>query len=227
MNRFALLALATALAAVAGCFDEPRPAADTVPAETQVYLKGKGLATLSVDALMKEGLVFVEDAAGGHYTNLSARVAALDPASLSYLNLDYNELTGVDALVAFTGLKWLRLNNNQLAALPDLSALKGLRRLYLRDNRLTAVPDCLKPGNLPELDTIDLSGNPIADVPVWLAERKGLAHLSLSRTAITALPADLSAWQSLKTLQLGGLCFASIDELKRIRKALPRTTIVF
>ena len=209
-----------------GCFKEPRPAYETVPAETQVYLKEKGLEVLTTEALMKDGVVYV----GGpeaQPTNLASQVSTLDPASLTYLNLDYNELTNVDALVSFTGLKWLRLNNNRLESLPDLSGLGSLRRLYLRDNALASVPEFLRPENLPELDTLDLSGNPIAAVPDWLAQRKGLRHLSLSDTAVTALPKDLSAWQSLKSLQLGGLRLGSLEELKRIRAALPDTAVVF
>lgn len=209
-----------------GCFKEPRPAYETVPAETQVYLKEKGLEVLTTEALMKDGVVYV----GGpeaQPTNLASQVSTLDPASLTYLNLDYNELTNVDALVSFTGLKWLRLNNNRLESLPDLSGLGSLRRLYLRDNALASVPEFLRPENLPELDTLDLSGNPIAAVPDWLAQRKGLRHLSLSDTAVTALPKDLSSWQSLKSLQLGGLRLGSLEELKRIRAALPDTAVVF
>ena len=209
-----------------GCFKEPRPAYETVPAETQVYLKEKGLEVLTTEALMKDGVVYV----GGpeaQPTNLASQVSTLDPASLTYLNLDYNELTNVDALVSFTGLKWLRLNNNRLESLPDLSGLASLRRLYLRDNALASVPEFLRPENLPELDTLDLSGNPIAAVPDWLAQRKGLRHLSLSDTAVTALPKDLSSWQSLKSLQLGGLRLGSLEELKRIRAALPDTAVVF
>ena len=209
-----------------GCFKEPRPAYETVPAETQVYLKGKGLEVLTTEALMKDGVVYV----GGpeaQPTNLASQVSTLDTASLTYLNLDYNELTNVDALVSFTGLKWLRLNNNRLESLPDLSGLASLRRLYLRDNALASVPEFLRPENLPELDTLDLSGNPIAAVPDWLAQRKGLRHLSISDTAVTALPKDLSAWQSLKSLQLGGLRLGSLEELKRIRAALPDTAVVF
>lgn len=211
---------------LSGCFKEPRPAYESVPAETQVYLKAKGLTVLTADALMQDGVVYV----GGpeaQPTNLASQVSTLDPASLTYLNLDYNELTNVDALVSFTGLKWLRLNNNRLESLPDLSGLVSLRRIYLRDNALASVPEFLRPENLPELDTLDLSGNPIASVPDWLAQRKGLKHLSLSDTAVTALPKDLSAWKSLKSLQLGGLRLGSIDELKRIRAALPDTAVVF
>lgn len=241
-RTLSILTLATAFAAVAGCFKEPRPAFATAPAEAQVYLKEKGLAVLSVEDVHALGQVFIDDRAGegadvqpsghdsdpcGHFESLADRVAAFDPASLTYLNLDYNELTNVDAVVSFTGLKWLRLNGNRLSALPDLSALKRLRRIYLKGNAFTSVPEALRPGALPALDSIDLSDNPISEVPEWLAQREGLAHLSLSNTDIVRLPDDLSAWKSLKSLQLGGLRLKDLAELKRIRDALPSTTVVF
>lgn len=233
---------------LSGCFDEPRPAYETVPAETQVYLKAKGLEVLTPEAVLKDGLIYIDGFAGesadrraelsasgtgssddprGGYTNLSARVTTFNPASLNYLNLDYNALTNVDALSAFTGLKWLRLNDNRLATLPDLASLTQLKRIYLRNNAFVEVPDVFRPDRLSALDAIDLSGNPILAIPDWFAKREGLAHLSLSRTKIRSLPADLSAWRSLKSLQLGGLELESIDEMKRIRAALPNTTIVF
>lgn len=244
-NRFAILGLAAALVAVAGCFNEPRPAYDSVPAETRVYLKDQGLETLTVDAVRKFGRVFIDERAGekraddlpndapaGHYEELSERLGdkTFDPASLDYLNLDYNKLTNVEAVVAFTGLKWLRLNENRLTTLPDLSPLKNLRRLYLRGNDLSddEIAKAIPADALPDLDTVVLSGNlRVTVVPQGLAKRTGLAHLDLSGTGITELPEDLSAWRSLKTLQLGNLRMKSFEEMQRIRQALPKTTVVF
>lgn len=221
-NQAAIAFVGAALAALTGCFKEPVPADKTVPPETRVWLKGKGLVNLSVDAVFKDGLVFLGDAG---WTNLSARVEKFDPASIDYLNLDYNALTNVEALSAFTGLRWLRLNDNALASLPDLSSLVKLRRVYFKNNRLAEVPAFLK--DLPELDTVDLSGTQISQIPDWFAQKGGLSHLILSNTRISKLPSDLSAWKSLKSLQMGGLKMESLAEMKRIRSALPDTTIVF
>ena len=93
---------AAALCAVVGCFDEPVPAYTQVAPETRVYLKEKGLRNLTAEDVYAQGMVFLDAArpeddpyvargarASGAWTNLSARVAALDPASLDYLNLDY------------------------------------------------------------------------------------------------------------------------------------------
>lgn len=126
MRSRLLVPLAAALAAAAGCFNEPEPAYKSVPAENRVYLKEKGLGDLS-----GVGDAF---AAG---------------AAIDYLNLDRNQLTNVDAVASLTGLKWLRLNDNRLASLPDLRALASLRRIYLRGNRFETVPDTLK--DLPAL----------------------------------------------------------------------------
>ena len=186
--------------AAAGCFDEPTPAYKTVPEGARVYLQDQGLK------------------------DLSSCKDALRPDVVDYLNLDRNQLTNVDAVASLAGLKWLRLNENRLAALPDLSGLKKLRRVYLRNNKFTQVPETLK--DLPELTDLDLSWNDVAEVPDWLAKREGLENLSFTHTKIRQLPADLGAWRSLKSLQLGDLDL-NPAELSRIRAALPDVAIVF
>jgi Leucine-rich repeat (LRR) protein len=227
-------ALAAALVAVAGCFDEPEPAHASVRPAARVYLKNERLATLTADALLEKGRVLVSatnDARTvegarfrGAWAPLSDYADAFDPRTVDYLNLDANALTNVDALSAFTALKWLRLNGNRLAVLPDLSRHASLRRVYLADNAFDRVPDALEA--CAALTDIDLSGNPIKEIPDWLARKTGLEGLSLNRTGLTKLPDDLSAWRSLRQLQLGGLRL-SADEMARIRRALPDTAVVF
>ncbi len=223
MNSTLTRALAAAAVSVAalGCFDEPTPAYKTVPPEARVYLKDGKLDRFTAEAVLKDGRVFVE---GAGWTGLSDRVEKLDPASLDYLNLDRNALTNVDAVVEFTGLKWLRLNDNRLSDLPDLSSLKGLQRIYLRGNRFDTVPETLK--DLPSLTDIDLSNNPLMEIPDWLAAKGNLESLSFTGTQLQRLPSDISAWKSLKQLQLGELTLSS-DEMARIRKALPDTSVAF
>jgi Leucine-rich repeat (LRR) protein len=191
-----------ALLASAGCFEEPKSADKVVPEGARVYLTSKGLKDLSDQAdAFKLG------------------------DKIDYVNLDRNQLeTFPGELASLTGLKWLRLNDNRLSALPDLSALKNLRRIYLRGNRFESVPETLK--DLPSLTDVDLSSNPVKEIPSWLAEKKGLEALSFSRTLVEKLPDDLSAWKSLKQLQLGDLKL-SLEEMSRIRKALPGTAVVF
>ena len=201
-KAFSALALA---ALAAGCFNEPEPAYKSVPAEARVYLSGKGLKTFT-----------------GALSNRALPVGGV--SAIDYLNLDRNELTNIDEVATLTGLKWLRLNENKLSALPDLKALEKLRRIYLRDNKFTAVPETLK--DLASLTDIEMSGNPIKEIPEWLAKKEGLVNLSFNRTRLSKLPEDLSAWKSLRSLQLGELNLPA-DEMARIRKALPKTAIVF
>ena len=196
-NSTFLLALC---AATAGCFDEPTPAYKTVPAEARVYLKEMSLG------------------------DLRGKADVLKPEVVDYVNLDRNQLTNVDEVATLKGLKWLRLNDNRLSALPDLNALVALRRIYLKNNRFEAVPEQLK--DLPELTDIDISGNPVKEIPIWLAEKKGLKNLSFSRTQIKRLPDNIDAWKSLSSLQLGELSIPP-EEMARIRKTLPDVAIVF
>ncbi len=212
---------AVALCHIVGCYEEPVSAEKTVPAEQRVYLKKLKLSEITSKIVYEKGRVF--DSA---WTNLSSRITAFDPKSLDYLNADYNQITNIDEVASFTSLKWLRLNYNRLTDLPDLSALKNLRRIYLKGNLFEKVPETLK--SLPALTDIDLSDNPkLSEVPIWLARKEGLEHLSFSRTKIKSLPENLSAWRSLKTLQLGDLSGMTLSELDRIRSALPKTAVVY
>ena len=66
----------------------------------------------------------------------------------------------------------------------------------------------------------------ITGIPEWLAKMQGLEDLSFSGTSITSLPEDISAWKSLRILQLGDLKMTTA-EMKRIREALPKTAVVY
>lgn len=187
--------------AVAGCFNEPTPATVTVPEGARLYLQDRALRDLS-----------------------SCR-ELLKPELVDYVNLDRNELEEFPAeLSTLTGLKWLRLNRNKLSSLKDVSPLVNLRRIYLKGNRFTSVPEELKA--LPALTDVDLSQNPITEVPDWFVAQRGLENVSFSETLLKKLPDDLSGWENLTSLQLGGLRLAP-DEMARIRRALPKVTIVF
>ena len=222
-----ILAVAAFSLATAGCYDEPVSAESVVPAEKRIYLKNTDLGRLTVEAVYEKGLIH-----DSHWTNLSSRVALDDfdsrvRKSVDYLNLDCNKLTNADALVEFPALKWLRLNSNRLTSLPTngLSRLSKLRRIYLAGNRFSVVPEPL--AELSSLEEIDLSGNVgIKEVPDWMAKMRGLKDLSFSGTSIENLPDDISAWRSLRLLRLGDLKMSG-REMKRIREALPDTTVVF
>lgn len=222
-----ILAAAALLLATAGCYDEPVSAESMVPAEKRIYLKNTNLGHLTVESVYEKGLIY-----DSKWTNLSSRIS-LDKfkadglKSVDYLNLDCNKLTNAAAIVEFPALKWLRLNSNNLSSLPTngFARLSKLRKIYLADNRFTAVPKQLE--ELPSLKEIDLSGNiGIKEIPDWMAKKQGFEDLSFSGTSIEKLPEDLSAWRSLRLLRLGELKMSG-GEMKRIREALPDTTVVF
>ena len=144
--------------------------------------------------------------------------SAADWIQLEYLNLDRNRLRALPDL-SRTRLRWLRLNGNRLTALPPLP--HSVERLYLADNAFADVPE--KPAALRHLV---LAGNPIKTVPDDLGV--GLEWLDLSRTQITRLPDDLSAWRTLKVLNLAR-CPLPEAEKDRISAAFnpAQTTILF
>ena len=143
-----------------------------------------------------------------------------------YLNLDRNRLGDVTGVEKLVGLKWLRLNNNLLSSLPDISGLTKLRRIYLKGNLFKEVPEQLK--NLPSLTDVELSDNPITQVPAWLVKKGGLKNVSFNGTLISKLPDDLSGWKSLHMLQLGNTPVGNDPaEMARIRKQLKDVSIIF
>lgn len=229
LTKFSFILTIAALAlAMVGCYEDPlfKNAEYLLPAEKRVYLKNAGLAHLTVKSVYEKGLIY-----DSFWTNLSSR-ATLEEfksskvKSIDYLNLDYNSLTNVDVVVEFSSLKWLRLNDNRLNDLPkNLNILSNLKSIYLKANKFTSVPEVLK--DMRSLVMIDLSYNSgITEVPEWLAKMQGLEDLSFSGTSITSLPEDISAWRSLRILQLGDLKMTTV-EMKRIREALPETTVVY
>lgn len=132
---------------------------------------------------------------------------------LSYLNLDRNRITTLPDLRPLP-LRWLRLNENQLTQWPQLP--NSIERLYLAHNRITSI--ATKPTNLQEAD---LSYNPITQLPDDFGA--GLIRLDLAYTQLKALPQDLSAWQTLRFLNLAG-CPLSNKEKDRLQKSFPSTT---
>ncbi len=221
-----IFAVATLMLATAGCYDEPVSAESVGQAEKRIYLKNTDLAYLTVEDVYEKGLVY-----DSHWTNLSSRVKNLESfsdslKSVDYLNLDYNRLTNVDAVASFSALKWLRLNDNKLSSLSgDLKNLSNLRSIYLRGNDFTQIPEVFK--DMPSLKSIDFSGNRgITEIPDWFVQKEGLEYLSFSDTSLKSLPKDISKWRTLKILNLSGLKL-SIEEMQRIRSALPKTTVVF
>ncbi len=139
-------------------------------------------------------------------------------SSMTYLNLDRNRLVALPDL-SQTALRWLRLNDNRLTALPPLP--ESLETLQVQRNQLTTFTQ--RPAALRQLN---LSGNPLTSIPEEVGN--GLEWLDLSKTKVTALPANLKGWRSLKVLNLAE-CPLPEAEKDRIEAAFNplHTTILF
>lgn len=133
-----------------------------------------------------------------HADLLQTDFAAL--TQLRYLDLTSNALTELPlGLSEMKHLRWLGLNFNQLRDAPGLDKLRHLERLYLRGNAITILPDMI--GALSKLVELDLTGNPLEQLPTSMGHLKSLEIIALK---VEALPADLRAvwergqWQALR-----------------------------
>lgn len=76
------------------------------------------------------------------------------------------------------------------------------------------------------LQVLELDENALTQVPLSLFETGKLKSLSLSKNKITHFPADLKPLSGLLYLELYGNPIPE-EELARIKKALPNTTVMF
>lgn len=109
-------------------------------------------------------------------------------------------------------LKVLSLENNQLSEVPEVVwELPQIEQLDLSFNPLTTLPSKLVA--LRSLKWLNLCGAPIAEVPVAVRELPNLESLSLSGTQIQELPQWLSEMKSLRHLSI-----ARTWKLPRVRQ---------
>lgn len=80
-------------------------------------------------------------------------------------------------------INWLVLDDNRLATIPDLQGLRKLQVFRVRGNLLDTLP-----GNillLPELETADITKNPIRHFPVQIRNAPKLTFFNIQSTGIT------------------------------------------
>ena len=98
------------------------------------------------------------------YNNqLTTLAGATFPAGLEYLQLSDNKLTTLAGAVFPAGLQQLHLYNNQLITLAGAAFPAGLQQLYLNNNQIRTISDetIALLVSLQQLETLDLSGNPL------------------------------------------------------------------
>ncbi len=79
---------------------------------------------------------------------------------------------------------------------------------------------------ISNLKSLELSENAISSLPANFNASNSLLYLSLRRNNLRELPKNLSNWTNLKYLHLGSNQFDGTERL-RIQKALPTTKIIF
>jgi len=121
---------------------------------------------------------------------------------LNLRGIDLTELP--ESLGQLTQLQSLDLSNNQLTELPEwLGQLTQLRILYFRDNRLTALPQWF--GELTRLEDVQFEANAITSLPPTLRRLKNLRHLRIGNfdhtgNPITEIPSWIAEMVGLKSI---------------------------
>jgi len=143
------------------------------------------------------------------HLNLSSNQLAEQPNlaglhSLRTLDVRYNQLTSLD-LRDLPGLTELEADHNQLTqiTLPT----EHLRRLALAHNQLSTLPGSLCDAPLAQLN---LSANPLAELPACIGQLSGLQQLYASNCQLATLPEDLSGLRALAQCGLGGNQLATL-----------------
>lgn len=131
--------------------------------------------------------------------------AGVDFSHITHLTLRNMQLDALDAalLGRFSGVRNLDLRDNRLTRLPTgIEHLAALRNLRLGNNRIVlTAEDNLRLGQLTGLRRLDLNGNPIGMLPP-LGSFLQLRRLSLRRTGVQELPAELAVHGHLQALDM-------------------------
>jgi GTPase SAR1 family protein len=132
--------------------------------------------------------------------------------ALKYLHIWSNGLTTLPEWIGeLAQLKELRITGNQIAALPEsIGNLVNLTIVNAQDNRLTSLPPSL--ARLPRLERLILGwaagtnpehpGNPLRELPEWVAGITSLTEIYLNDCQLTDVPAALADLPQLQTLTL-------------------------
>lgn len=101
-------------------------------------------------------------------SNLALAKIPEEIAELEWLNeldLSANLISKIEGLQSLTSLMILNLYNNQIRKIQGVETLTSLTELYLYDNQISKIEDLHATELIKQLEKIDLSGNPIENIP--------------------------------------------------------------
>jgi len=127
------------------------------------------------------------------------------PASLTALDISGTsvKIDGTDATICLPpGLSELGLASLRLSSVP-MSALKlsNLRKLVLSNNNMAQMTPA-ETAAFPNLEVLDLSGNPLTSVPTSIGSLSHMKELRLFQTKLTSLPAEVSQMSMLEIIDV-------------------------
>ncbi|PAA62203.1 hypothetical protein BOX15_Mlig019129g2, partial [Macrostomum lignano] len=151
-------------------------------------------------------------------------VKELAPMSqLTFLDVSFNQLKDISAVVCLPHLEELRADNNLLESLPDFSRCRKLRDLHASHNLLSSLASLRTAPNLEELD---LSHNRLAELPAPLdLKLQRLTSLSLSDNRLAEFGWLPNACSNVYTLDMSNNGPVEMDE--RLAAALGRLGNLF
>ncbi len=92
----------------------------------------------------------------------------------------------------------LNLSNTQTPNIPNFRYLHYLESLDLSGNDLTEIPDWVQ--NLPRIKRLYLNDNKITEIPSWIGNLESLEELHLGNNKITKIPKSISKLDNLISL---------------------------
>jgi Leucine-rich repeat (LRR) protein len=116
--------------------------------------------------------------------------------SLRVLDLSSNGLDSLPSLNRLRRLEQLRVHDNTLRTFPVLDSLANLRVLSAARCSLVTVHPGV--GRLSKLDSLDLSGNQLVDLPLEVTWLTGPVSVSVAGNQLCTLQVAIENWLDLK-----------------------------
>lgn len=126
----------------------------------------------------------------------------LELSRLTHLSLNGNQIRVITGRIKeLKLLEYLDLSGNQLETLPfDSGKMLSLKTLRLNSNRVITLPVLNPKEDWLKLESIDLDGADIKEIPTWMFKLQSLKNLSLSKLHLNRFPESICHLRKLERL---------------------------